>query len=59
MTVRFLCKMLNPELKVIILKDGERLQTMKAAGADSNYYGQFEIDDFTMSPAPACIIEIK
>ena len=60
MTVKFLSKMLNPTLKVIVHKNGEQLQVLRAGDADSNYYGQFEIKDFEMSAmSPACIIEIR
>lgn len=59
MTVAFLSKMLNPELKVIIHNNGDWLTSFKAKNAEDSEYGRYEIKDFNMSAmTPACVIEI-
>lgn len=59
MTVAYLSKMLNPELRVIIQSNGERLHGLKAKDAEASEFGRYEVENFNMSTVyPACVIEI-
>lgn len=60
MTVAFLSKMLNPDLRVVIHNNGDWIASFKAKNAEASEYGRCEIKDFHMSAMfPACAIEIN
>lgn len=60
MTIAKLAKMLNPNLSIHVIKNGEHVQTMTAAHVESNYYGKAEIKQFSFDEkSPSCTVEIK
>ena len=59
MTLRFFARMLNPEMALIIKKEGKMLEAVFAEDVKESKYADAIIADWTMGHGAACTVVIK
>lgn len=59
MTLKYFARLLNPEVALIIKKNGEMLEALFAEDVEDSKYAEAVIRDWTMGNGAACTVEIK
>ena len=59
MTVKWLAGMLNPDVKMAFMRDGELVHVEKAGEIGGSTFGECKVDTFEMSSYKlACLVEL-